>query len=407
MTKAYGRSALIDAGGRARVLDAAVDMDRGAGYKEKFLQELIYDHPECLPVEEVEPGFGELVAICTELPLGGKYLDNLFMTADGDLVIGETKLWRNGEARREVVAQALEYAAALFRLDYAGLETAVLKAAFGKRARPNRLIDLFTGPEALDEPAFIDAVNANLRLGRALILVVGDGIRSEAAQLAELLQSHAGWHFTFAMVELRVFGLPEGGFLTCPRILAQTEMIHRAVVKIDDQRAVVLPPQRVLGAGPVSPETISSEQFFEAMARINPTLPEKLRAFLDRIGEAGVRPEFRKSLNLKWATPQGREVNLGFITQQGTLWTDQSVASLPEARQMAHDYVEQVARVMGLEINRTSQGEIWTLRDYRVQRDNQGERAHPDCRATIAAMRPRSAIWPTSWTNGPRPSNTC
>jgi hypothetical protein len=195
--------------------------------------------------------------------------------------------------------------------------------------------------------------------------VVGDGIRSEAVQLAELLQSHAGWHFTFALVELRVFGLPEGVFLACPRILAKTEMIHRAVVMVDDQRAVVLPPDRGSATGPVSPETISSEQFFEAMARINPILPEKLRAFLDRISEAGVRPEFRKSLNLKWATSQGREVNLGFITQQGTVWTDQSVGSLLEARPLAHDYVEQAARTMGLEVNRTSQGEIWTLRDHR------------------------------------------
>lgn len=365
MSNAYARPALIDAGGNARVLDAAVDMDRGAGYKEKLLQELIYDHPECLPVTEVEPGFGELVPICTELPLGGKYLDNLFMTADGDLVIVETKLWRNGEARREVVAQALEYAATLFRLDYSRLEAAVQKAAFGKRERPTQLIDLFTGPEALDEPAFIDAVNANLRLGRALVLVVGDGIRSEAAQLAELLQSHAGWHFTFAMVELRVFELPEGGFLACPRILAKTEMIHRAVVRVDDQRAVVLPPESGRAKGSVSPETISSEQFFEAMARISPALPQKLGAFLDRLSEAGVRAEFRKSLNLKWVTPQGREVNLGYITQQGAVWTDQSVASLPEARQVAHDYVEQAALTMGLEVNRTSTGEIWTLRDHR------------------------------------------
>jgi hypothetical protein len=76
-------------------------------------------------MEQIEPGFGRLIPVCKELPLtfgAGKSgsLDNLFVTRGGGLFLTEAKLWRNPEARRSVVAQAMEYAAALFRLNYDG-----------------------------------------------------------------------------------------------------------------------------------------------------------------------------------------------------------------------------------------------------------------------------------------------
>src|SRR3546814_13116275 len=90
--------------------------------------------------------------------------------------------------RREVVAQALDYVAALSRMGYEAFETAVTR---GQQA-PTRLYDLVHGhPEALDEAEFIDAVSLNLRLGRMLAIVLGDGIRTETEALCDLLQSHS------------------------------------------------------------------------------------------------------------------------------------------------------------------------------------------------------------------------
>src|SRR3546814_21173574 len=59
--------------------------------------------------------------------------------------------------------------------------------------------------------------------------LVGDGIRSEVERLTESLQLHAGFHFTFALVELAVYGLPDIGFIVHPRTLARTCMIERGV----------------------------------------------------------------------------------------------------------------------------------------------------------------------------------
>ena len=45
----------------------------------------------------------------------------LLITPDGNLVLVECKLWRNPQARREVLAQIIDYAKDLIRLDFEAL----------------------------------------------------------------------------------------------------------------------------------------------------------------------------------------------------------------------------------------------------------------------------------------------
>ena len=344
---------------------AAVPFGESADpYDEHWLQRLVHDHPDCLPVEEIEPGFGQPIPVCMELPTKHGPVDNLLITPDGDLVIVEVKLWRNPESRRKVVAQALDYASCLFEMDYAELEQAVLKADFGDGSRPERLHDLFSGADAKDEASFVDAMNQNLRRGRALILVVGDGIRTEAARLASLVQSHGGAHFTFAMVELGVFSLPDSaGLIVCPRTLVQTEMISRAIVRIEDKRTLVVADERTTiaaattAAKPLA-ESMSSEQFYEAMAKIDPRLPDQLRAFITRVEPLGVYADFRKSLIFRWDPPEGKSINLGYIMRQGQVWTEGANA----AKEERHLYNEELAAAFGVEVERQSMGDNWYLK---------------------------------------------
>ena len=163
-------------------------------------------------MEQIEPGLGPLIPVCLELPLRTGFVDNLMVTPEGNLVIVEVKLWRNPEARRQVVAQALDYATALFEFNYDQLETAVGKADFDGARSPERLYDLVDGADALPEDTFVDRVNRNLRDGRVVVLLAGDGIRSDAESLVNGLQAHANFHFTIALVEMPVYirKLPEG-----------------------------------------------------------------------------------------------------------------------------------------------------------------------------------------------------
>lgn len=191
-------------------------------HDEQWLQRLIHKHPSCLPMDQIEPGLSSLVPVCMELPLSSGYLDNLMMTPEGDIVIVEVKRFQNPQARREVVAQALDYATSLFGMNYTELEQAVLRSDFGQARKPTQLYDLFSDAETLDEAAFIDAVNMNLKNGRIVVLVVGDGIKSEAEDLANGLQSHAGFHFTFALIELAIFNaVSDDELLVVPSVLAK------------------------------------------------------------------------------------------------------------------------------------------------------------------------------------------
>lgn len=337
----------------------------GKSYPEAWLQQLIHDHPACLPVGEIEPAFGDLVSVGMEVPTKHGPIDNLLMTPNGNIVLVEAKLWRNPEARREVVAQALDYASCLFEWTYEDLEVAVLKASFGDLGRPKSLFDLVAvGEDGPAEQVFVDAVNANLAKGRILILVVGDGIRSDAKRLGSLLQSHAGAHFTFALVELAVFRLGEGDdVVVCPRILAQTEMIHRGVVEVLDRRIVVSAPK-----GPVNtktyksarPESITAEQFYEAMAGFDPAQPDKLRAFQAQLEPLGVDTEFQRALILRWEPPAGRPITLGTIHRNGSVWTDGVSAKAP--LDLAHAYLEDLAKAFGMEVEKHSMGGIWYVK---------------------------------------------
>lgn len=195
-------------------------------------------------------------------------------------------------------------------------------------------------------------MSRNLRLGRGLFLIVGDGIREETESLTAHLQAHPGLHFALALVELALFRLPsDGDVLIQPRIIARTVNIERGIIRYDDARISVTP---VPVAGPVAPQrtTLTEDEFYDRVAKRDPTLPERLRAFLDRLEPIGVSPEFKKSLILRWRAPDGTGLNVGYIKPEGQTWTD--AVNWP-ARELGilditHDYVRDLAHAIGGEM---------------------------------------------------------
>jgi len=103
----------------------------------------------------------------------------------------------------------------------------------------NPLLDMVRAvdPE-VDERQFNDALTANLRRGRFLLLIVGDGIREGVEAIAEYLQLHAGLHFSLGLVELPIYVMPNGDRLVAPRVLARTALVTRNVVAVPDGYSV-------------------------------------------------------------------------------------------------------------------------------------------------------------------------
>lgn len=129
--------------------------EAGGGWREKDIQKLVHDQPDLIPMAQIEPAFSPLISICQELSTPAGYLDNLWLTPSGGIVLGECKLARNPQARREVIAQGLDYARALNTWGYEDLDAAVGKA-LGDRTKS--LWSLVAPHSSLSEEEFTDAV---------------------------------------------------------------------------------------------------------------------------------------------------------------------------------------------------------------------------------------------------------
>ena len=160
---------------------------------EAYIQQLVHEHPACLPIAEIDAMFSGPVPICTELNTPAGSIDNFLVTPSGLPVLVECKLWRNPEARREVVSQILDYAKELSRWSSSDVQRAVRQRIKGDS---NPLLEKFRAADLrVDEQQFNDALTANLRRGRFLLLIVGDGIREGVEAITEYLRAHAGLHF--------------------------------------------------------------------------------------------------------------------------------------------------------------------------------------------------------------------
>jgi hypothetical protein len=207
--------------------------------READIQALIHAHPLCLPIAEIDPMFVGPVPICTELNTSAGSIDNFMVTPSGLPVIVECKLWCNPEGRREVVGQILDYAKELSRWSSSDLQREVSSRL---KRDGNPLLNIVRERDpGVDEIQFNDALTANLRRGRFLLLIVGDGIREGVEAIAEYLQAHAGLHFSLGLIELPIYIMPNGDRLVVPRVLARTTIVTRTVVALPEGYALAEP----------------------------------------------------------------------------------------------------------------------------------------------------------------------
>lgn len=232
--------------------------DLRSGEDENWIQDLVFRQPELVPLAEIEPGSGTLIPICREFVIprqggAGVKLDVLAITPLGRPVLIECKLWRNPQARREVVAQVLEYAALMRGWSFGDLTARIARhtAALGQ----NPLYELARAAGTpLGEAAFCDAVSRHLRNGTSQMIVVGDGIREDVMAIAE----HVGAGGTrLALLELQVWKGESGEVLVVPQIPFRTEVVQ--------QRVLVDLGDRVI---PLAEET-TNEQDAEDLPELN------------------------------------------------------------------------------------------------------------------------------------------
>lgn len=200
---------------------------------EGWLQKIIADHPATLPIRDIEPIFYPALSLGREIRTDSGPIDNMFISPTGHLTIVETKLWKNPEARREVVGQIMDYAKEVNKWTFDRLDEVARKHTPSRTGVLQLLRDQ-SDDEDFDEKYMVDNIIRNMRLGRILLLIVGDGIREGVEELTEYLQQYPHLQFTLALVELQIFKTndDESSKFIFPQVVARTKEIPRGTLTI-------------------------------------------------------------------------------------------------------------------------------------------------------------------------------
>lgn len=334
-------------------------------YDESWLQNLCYDNPTLLPIDEIEPSFSGIVPICRELQTDSGACDLIYLNEDGFITIGECKLWRNPEARRQVVGQVLDYAKDLCKWTYSKLEQECLKARKGPESSLYSIVAAEI-PE-LDEQKFIDHVQHNLTLGRFLLLIIGDGIRENMEGLVQYIQGQGALHFSLSLLEIPIFkGLDDNDLLITPRVLVKTKEIERTIVRVIDHSTSRPLSQPDEPAARTVSETVFYERLALARGKGN---ADNLETFLGNLHkDLGILCKLgrgnRLSLNIK--SPNDT-YNFGSIQQNGEVWFYGSVTNADRlgGKQIGLTYLKDLAVLVGGELDASLKEWSWGVKRYR------------------------------------------
>lgn len=233
--KAIGRNARTAAvvGGNMKIETLQRKPFGCKDYDEAWLQKLLEDAPSLIPAAEFGAQYKNLVCIGREVPVGSGenrgYIDNLYVTPTGNIVLVETKLWRNQEARRTVVAQIIDYAKELRKWDSRRLNEIAADYTLKKFGKAFKIIDLMAGSDYLsysDDGELNTALSENLENAAFLLLIIGDGIRSGVREIADFLNENTSMALELALVEMEIY--PHGDTtIVVPNTVVKTEIIER------------------------------------------------------------------------------------------------------------------------------------------------------------------------------------
>ncbi|HRI35028.1 MAG TPA: hypothetical protein PLD02_14865 [Saprospiraceae bacterium] len=196
--------------------------------QEKFLQELIDSNPGLIPFDEIDSSLDrEFFSFGREIRTKAGPIDNLLGDARGEIVIVETKLWRNPESRRKVVAQIFDYMKELTKWNFEMLDAAVRNAT-------KKSIQEITGQDDIEFQDYIDNAERNLKRGKIHLVLVGDGIREETNDLSQILKSSSLYEYTLNLIQLKLFQREQSDeIIIIPHILATAATIERIQLKVE------------------------------------------------------------------------------------------------------------------------------------------------------------------------------
>ncbi len=233
---------------------------------EEWLQDVIFKNHIVLPVNEFDESFYPLIPLGREVITPRGNIDILFVSPYGKLTLVETKLWKNPEKHRTVVAQLIDYAKEVSKWTYDELSDAVLKSSrsLGKSEKRNveQATKIHAENAGLDFSDFQDRLIKNMEKGEFLLLIVGDKISPNVALLSEAIHGAPGLNFTIGLIELQLHKLDENKewpLIVIPDIVGRTVEEIRGVVQVEYQKEK---PKIDVKAGKKKPKSRITQQIF-------------------------------------------------------------------------------------------------------------------------------------------------
>jgi hypothetical protein len=200
----------------------------GSGFQESWLQKILFETPQSLPLAEIDPAYQQVCPLCLEMNTGSGPIDIVYITPHGRLVIVEIKLWRNPDARRKVVGQILDYAKELTRWTYSDLQREVSRRTGIKGNAPYTILSKQI--DGIQEAAFVDGVSQCLKNGDFMLIIAGDGIRQDAQGIVQFLQEAGNLRFVLALLEVADYKHSQKDYyIIQPRTLVKTQQVDRAM----------------------------------------------------------------------------------------------------------------------------------------------------------------------------------
>lgn len=302
-------------------------------YQEAWLQELLRNHPDILPAAEIEPVFYPLIPIGREVPISVGYIDNLFISRQGYPVLVETKLWRNPDAKRDVLAQSIEYASSTTDWNFNRLDQITQKYTTQYEETNHGLIEwieMYTHESLeVDPDYFEDTVNKNFRLGRLLILIIGDRIRSSVVDMLSNINKYPQLAMNIALIELQCFKMREGDewpIVVVPSILAKTEIVERSIVEVNVSRngsfEVEVEQKRIIGTKTTERSPLTEDEYWARLKNQNPQAFPVVGNIIEHFRDedsTSLHPR-DNSIAIHMTTPDsGQRISLFFIRTDGVI----------------------------------------------------------------------------------------
>lgn len=191
-------------GGQSQVLEGKVFE------RERELQEIVKNHPEIIPLEELGEEFKPILIIGQEFPLGDAgFVDLIGVDDSGLITIIEFKLEKNTDIRK-AVAQTLEYAANLWEMSYDDLDRKACEYFRSDRCADPEQKEKKSLAEAIcwhhkktiqdegegySEADFKTALSTNLRKGQFRLMLFCDEVDARTKRTVEYLHTLSRYDF--------------------------------------------------------------------------------------------------------------------------------------------------------------------------------------------------------------------